>query len=140
MQHGDLETWSRARILLVLESVLATVTPVIETHRWKRDEVTGYDLAWHDMALKRLSVSTRRYPDIGFTVVTFVAEAVRDEAADFLAAIPIDVEAVEFQDYRQFCNRLRFQTDVQQIIDADSARLHNYGQLGRQVVTGEDWG
>jgi hypothetical protein len=140
VERGDLATWSRDRILLILEGVLATVTPVIETHRWKRDEITGYDIAWHDLALKRLSVSTRRYPDIGFTVVTFQSEQVRDMAADMLAAIPIDVEAVEHRDYRQFCSMLRFQTDVQQILDTDPDRLHNYGQLGKQVVAGGDWG
>jgi hypothetical protein len=140
MQHGDLETWSRQRVLVILEGVLATVSPVIETHRWKRDETVGWNIEWHDLALKRLANSTRRFHDIGWTVVTFQAEEVRDQAADMLAAIPIDVEAVEYSDYRQFCSRLRFQSDVIQVVDSDSDRLSRFGQLGRQVVSGEDWG
>lgn len=140
MQRGDLEAFSRARVLLVLEGVLASVTPVVETHRWRSDEITGYEIGWHDTALKRLAVNTRRYPDVGFTVVTFQAEQVRDQAADFLASIPIDVEAVEYYDYRSFCNRLKFTNDIQQIIDADSKRLDGFGQRGRQVVSGDDWG
>lgn len=139
MQHGDLETWSRARILLILEGALASVTPIIEKH-WGRTRVTGHTIGWHDTALKRLAVNCRRYPDVGFCIVTFLGDDVRDEAADFLAAIPIDVESVEALDYRRFCDTLRFQSDIQQIIDTDPNRMHNYGQLGRQVVTGGDWG
>ena len=140
MQHGDLETWSRSRVLLILESVLATAVPVLETHRWRRDEIVGYDLTWHDTALKRLAVSTRRYPDMGFAVVTFLGQTVADRAAEFLATIPIDVESVEAHDYVHFCSLLRFQSDVLQVVDSDPDRLHNYGQLGRQVVSGGDWG
>jgi hypothetical protein len=140
MQHGDLETWSRSRVLLVLEGVLASVSPIIETHRWKRDEITGWDISWHDLALKRLANSIRRFNDVGWSVVTFTSEQVRDQAADMLAAIPLDVEAVEFQEYKHFCSVLKFQADVLQVVDSDPDRLHNYGQLGRQVVNGGDWG
>jgi hypothetical protein len=124
----------------VLEGVLATVTPIIEEHRFRTNRVIGHEIDWHDAALKRLAVDCRRYPQVGFAVVTFVSEAVRDEAADFLSAIPIDVEAVEFQEMARFRNLLRFDQDVQQIIDSDPARLNGYGQRGRSVIPGSDWG
>lgn len=140
MEHGDLETFSRSRVLLVLEAVLATVTPILEPRRLRKAQITGHTIQWHDTALKRLITNTVRYPQVGFTVITFVSEQVRDDAADVLATIPVDVEAVEFYELSHFQNMLRFQTDVMQVLDADQRRLDGYGQRGRSVIPGSDWG
>jgi hypothetical protein len=139
MQHGDLETWTGHRIFVVLEGVLATVVPVVETHRWRKDEVTGWNLIWHDIPLKRIVYMTDRFPDLAFEIVTFLPQEVADLAAEWLNDIPIPYSAIEAVDYRQFCSRLKFRQDIQQIIDSDPERLHNYGQLGKQVVMGGDF-
>lgn len=139
MQDGDLEIWTTHRILVVLEGVLATVTPIIETHRWKRDEITGWDLAFHDTPLKRMLYMEQTFHDVAFDIVTFHPQDVADQAADYLAAIPIPFDTIAAVDYRQFCSKLRFRSDVRQIIDSDPDRLHNYGQLGRQVLIGGDF-
>lgn len=125
--------------MLVLEGVLATVTPVVETHRWRSDEITGWDLTWHDVPLKRMATMSRRFTDVMFDIVTFEPQAVADQAADFLNTIPLDYASIEAVDYRQFCSRLKFRTDVQQVIDSSPERLQRYGQLGRQVMFGGDF-
>jgi len=139
MQHGDLETWSRTRILVILEGVLATVTPITEKPGWgRRERVTGYDLEWHDVPLKRMIVMAGRF-DVAFDIVTFHDQDVADEAADYLTSIPIPYETIESANFKAFCSKLRFRIDVQQIIDSDPERLHHYGQLGRHVLTGGDF-
>lgn len=140
MQHGDLETWSRTRILLVLEGVLATVTPVTETSRWgRRTSITGYDIEWHDVPLKRMITMAGQY-DVAFDIVSFIHDhGVVDDAADYLQSIPIPYETIESANFKAFCSKLRFRVDVSQIIDSDPERLQHYGQLGRQVMIGGDF-
>lgn len=140
MQHGDLETWTSHRIILILEGVLATVTPVIEAHRIRRDEIVGWDLDWHDLPLKRIVAMRQQYPDVAFDIVSFTNQDVIDLAAEYLQAIPIPYDTITLADYRTFCSTLRFHNDINQVIDSDPDRLHNYGQLGRQVMPGGDWG
>jgi hypothetical protein len=141
MQHGDLETWSRTRILLILEGVLATITPITEkTHRWGSSVKTvGYDLEWHDVPLKRMITMAGQF-DVAFDIVTFYDQTVADHAADYLQTIPIPYDTIESANFKQFCSKLRFRVDVSQIIDSDPQRLQHYGQLGRQVLTGGDFG
>lgn len=139
MQHGDLETWTGHRILLVLEGALATVTPIVETHRWRADVITGWDLTWHDVPLKRICYMDAKFPDVAFDIVTFLPEDVADQAADYLQSIPIPYDSISSENYRQFCAKLKFRQDIQQIIDSDPDRLHNYGQLGKQVTVGGDF-
>ena len=139
MQHGDLETWTGHRILVILEGVLATVTPIVETHRWRSDKVTGYDLTLHETPLKRIVSTKIRYPDVAFDIVTFEPQEVADMAAEALSDIPIPYDSIEATTYRQFCSRLKFRTDISQIIDSDPRRLDGYGQLGKQVTMGGDF-
>lgn len=140
MQHGDLETWTGHRIVVILEGVLATVVPIMEKSMWgRRMTVTGYDLQWHDVPLKRMITMHGQF-DVAFDIVTFIHDAgVIDEAADYLTSIPIPYDTIQSAEYRAFCNKLRFRTDIQQIIDSDPERLQNYGQLGRQVLVGGDF-
>jgi hypothetical protein len=76
---------------------------------------------------------------VTFEIITFLPQEVADLAAEWLNDIPIPYSAIESVDYRQFCSRLKFRQDIQQILDSDPDRMNNYGQLGKQVVMGGDF-
>jgi hypothetical protein len=140
MQHGDLETSSRRRIVVVLEGVLATITPIVQPHRWPRhDEVTGYHFLWHDIPLKRLATMKRNHPQTAIDVITFVSDDVIDQAAQFFLDIHLPVDSVAFERLDQYADVLRYQADIVMVIDSDDERLDKYGQLGKSVLIGGDF-
>jgi hypothetical protein len=138
MQHGDLATYTRHRLVVVLEGVLATITPVTEQHRWRADKVTGWNITWHETPLKRMAYVSSHYPDLGVEVITFINQDVADLAAEFFLQANIPYESVEFQEFRHFTSSLPYQTGITQIIDSAPDRLDRYGQLGRAVLLGGD--
>ncbi len=139
MQGGDLETWVRTRIVLILEGLLATVTQRVERRRLLPDKPLGWDLEWHSVPLKRMSFYANRFPEVAIEIVTFTAPEVADEAAEYLNSIPLDYALCEWRDFNSFRNLLPLQQGVQQVLDSAPDRLDRYGQLGRQVVLGGDW-
>ena len=138
MERGDLATSTRQRLLIVLEGVLCSVTPIIEHRRLRSDQTTGWNLLWHDTPLKRMVYLSERYPDLAMEVVTFLNQEVADLAADFMIEVPVPYSEIEYKDFKRFCGYLPYQHGIVQILDSEPARLDHYGQLGRQVVMGGD--
>ena len=138
MQHGDLATHTRQRLLLVLEGVLATVAPVVEHHRWRADKVTGWEMTWYETPLKRMVYIDATYPDLAVEIITFLHEDVADLAATFLNDVPIPFSEVRYQEFGHFLNSLPYQVGLTQILDSAPDRLDRYGQLGRAVLLGGD--
>lgn len=139
MEHGDLATSVRPRTVVVLEGVLATVTPIERARRMRRSEITGHNIHWYDLALKRCVTNKRRWPDYALDVVTFLDQQVCDDAADFLLRINFPLDHIAFEPFAAFVATLPYQGDVQAVFDSDPQRLDRYGQLGKAVTRGEDF-
>ena len=139
MERGDLELWSRARVVVVIEGVLARVDPVIRSRRLRKDEMVGYNASWHDVPIKRLLYMKDKWPQVGQDLVTFVSQDFCDQAAEYLDEIGFQYDEIRYRRFNDFTAALRYQTDVQTVYDSDPARLDRYGQLGRAVVAGEDF-
>ena len=135
MEHGDLTVVNRPTIVVVLEGVLAAVTP-ITTGRlaWK---TTTHTIDWLNVPLKRLATMTRAF-DVDVDVITFTTQEVADEAAEFFNDIGLHISTVGYQAFDRWTQTLPFQV-VQQVIDSDPDRLDRYGQLGRSVTMGMDF-
>jgi hypothetical protein len=139
MEQGDLALSSRPTIAVVLEGVLASVTPIYEQRRIRAPRLTGHELDWHDVPLARVFMMKRNWPQTGIDVVTFVDPAVAIDAADFLNEAMIPVDSVRFHTFERWVAVLRFQPDLRMVVDSDQGRLDRYGQLGRAVLVGEDF-
>lgn len=138
MQDGDLATSTRSRLVIVLEGVLATITPVIEERRFRGERITGWNILWHERPLKRMVYIDRTYPDMGLEVITFLNQDVADQAAEWMLAVPIPYAELRYQKFEQFTSLLPYQQGITQILDSDQDRLDRYGQLGRSVMMGGD--
>ena len=140
MERGDLATSTRPRIVVVMEGVLAVVTPIIErTGLLRRQEVTGHSIVWKRDPLARIATTKRRWPDTSFDVVTFVSQAVADEAAEFFLEAGIPIDTVSHHRLDRYTSLLPFQSDITMVLDSDGGRLDRYGQLGHAVVFGKDF-
>ena len=138
MEKGDLELWTRPRYVVVIEGVLCRVEPVTE-QRWRRSKVTGYNISWYDVPLKRLLFLKDRWPDTAQHLITFISPEFMDQAADFLDAAGMQYDEIHYDKLANFSSLLRYKPDIQAVYDSDPARLDGYGQLGRAVVPGEDF-
>lgn len=139
MQHGDLATSVRPHYVVVLEGVLAEITPVIHQRRFRGDLTVGHNIHWFDLPLRRLATMQRRFQEVGAEIVTFTDADVADQAADFLNAAAIPHESLSYQSFDQFCLLLPFKDGLQAVYDSDESRLERYGQLGRAVIQGDDF-
>ena len=139
MERGDLGLWSRARYIVVIEGVLCKVDPVLRTRRLRRAEVTGFNIQWHDVPIKRLLYMKDRWPNVAQDLVTFVSQDFCDQAAEYFDLIGFQYDEIRYRRLDDFVAALRYQPDLQTIYDSDPARLDRYGQLGRAVVPGEDF-
>ena len=138
MERGDLELWTRPRYVVVIEGVLCRVEPVTRPRRLRRDEVTGYNVQWYDVPLKRLLYMKDRWPGTAQELVTFVSQEFCDQAAEFLEDAGLQHDEIRYRPMDAFIATLRYQRDIQSVYDSDPARLDRYGQLGHAVVPGED--
>ena len=59
MERGDLAVSTRPSYLVVLEGVLADITPITRKRRLRAEETTGYNLHWLDIPLRRLATVKR---------------------------------------------------------------------------------
>jgi len=134
MEHGDLTIVNRPTIVVVLEGVLANV--VFSTTGTFR-KTTTHEIVWLNTPIKRLATMIRGY-DVDIDVVTFTAQEVADEAAEFFNDIGLHVSTVQYHSFDRWAQTLPFMV-VQQVIDSDQGRLDHYGQLGRSVTQGEDF-
>jgi hypothetical protein len=139
MEKGDLGLWSRPRIVVVIEGVLARVTPITRSRRFRSDEVTGYNAIWHDVPTKRLLYMKDRWPNVGQDLVTFISQDFCDQAAQYLDDIGFQFDEIQFRSLSDFTATLRYRQDIHSVYDSDPARLDRYGQLGHAVVPGEDF-
>ena len=125
--------------MVVIEGVLCRVEPVVRQHRWpRRQEVTGYNVQWYDVPLKRLVYMKERWPNTAQELVTFLSEQFCDQAADFLDEAGIPYDEIHYRELSRFAQTLRFKPDIQSVYDSDATRLDRFGQLGHAVVPGED--
>ena len=141
MEQGDLATSVRPSYAIVLEGVLAEVTPITRTRRFRGDETTGYNLHWLDIPLRRLATLKRRFSQITVDLVTFISQDVADDAAQFLDGANIPYDSLSYWRLEAWLAVLPYQDEggLQAIYDSDLDRLDQYGQLGRAVIKGQDW-
>jgi hypothetical protein len=141
MERGDLATSTRPSYAVVLEGVLADVTPITRTRRFRSEETTGYNLHWLDIPLRRLATVKRRYPQLQIDLLTFISEDVADDAAQFLDGAAIPYDSLSYWRFEQWVSVLPYQEEgsLTAVYDSDPDRLDQYGQLGRAVIKGQDW-
>jgi len=139
MERGDLALSVRQRYVVVLEGVLARITDITEERRFRNDRVTGHNILWFDLPMRRLATMRRQFPDTGADVVTFVDEQVAVDAAEYLDAASVPVDSCTYQPFDRWVSLLPYQDGLQAVFDSSNERLDRYGQIGRQVVMGEDF-
>jgi hypothetical protein len=140
MERGDLAVSVRQRYVVVLEGVLARVTDITEKRRMRGDRVIGHNVHWLDLPMRRLATMRRQFPDVGADIVTFIDERVAEEAAIFLDAASVPVDSCSYEPFDRWVSLLPYQDGLQAVFDSSSLRLDRYGQLGRQVTMGDDFG
>ena len=135
MQDGDLGTWDKPRILLVLEDTLAQ--PRFQVKR--KGLVSHVDVLldaddW-DWAITTVKTIMRySYNSVPVEVITFLSQEVADEAAAWFNRYDVEVASVEYYSYAHFCRGLTWRrNNIQEIIDANPERVLKYGQLGRVI-------
>lgn len=136
MERGDLAISVRPRVVVVLEGVLATFTPITRK-RFRREHTTGFNISWHPTPLKRIATMKRMFPDVAIDVVTFV-DGIVDDAAEFFNNAEIPVDSIEYHRFDKWVAVLPYQAEIQVIHDSDDTRLDQYGQLGRATLLGGD--
>lgn len=141
MEQGDLTVSVRPSYAVVLEGVLAEITPITRHRRFRGEETTGYNIHWLDLPLRRLATLKRRFPQIQVDIVTFVNSDVADDAAQFLEGARVPYDSLSYIRFDTWLALIPFQNEdgLQAIYDSDPDRLDQYGQLGRSVVKGSDW-
>jgi phage baseplate assembly protein gpV len=139
MERGDLAVSVRPHYVVVLEGVLAIISEVTQQRRLRSPRVTGFNIHWLDIPLRRLATNKRRFPDVGAEIVTFISEDVADQATMFLDTATIAYDSLQYQPFDTFCSLLHFRDGVQAVYDTDDDRINRYGQLGHRVLRGEDW-
>jgi hypothetical protein len=140
MQHGDLAVSTIPRMVVILEGVLASVSPIERTtFLRRRTKVTGYNIQWYDVPLKRCVYLKDRFPESALDLVTFVSPDLRDDAANFLDEVGIPFNSLTYSSFEGWVWALRFRPDIRAIYDSDPFRLHYYGQLGTAVLRGLDF-
>lgn len=139
MEHGDLAVSVRPHYVIVLEGVLADVRDITATTRLRRTKVVGMNVVFHDIALRRFVTLQRQYPDVGAEIVTFISQAVADFVADYFAQAGIAYDSLSYQPFQSWVSLLPFRDGLQAVYDSDPDRLDQYGQMGKQVLKGEDF-
>jgi hypothetical protein len=135
MQDGDLGTWDKPRILLVLEDCLTR--PVFRSQRHGLKHVTvlmdADDWDWAITTVK--TIMRYSYNSVPCEVITFLSQEAADEAAGWFGRYDIEVASVEYYSYAHFTRSLTWRRNgIQEIIDTNPERVHNYGQLGRLIL------
>jgi len=136
VQDGDLGTWDKPRILLVLEDTLAR--PVFRHSRsglLKHTDVLMDADDW-DWAITTVKTIMRySYNSVPVEVITFLSQDAADMAAEWFNRYDIEVASVEYYSYAHFTRSLTWRrNDIQEIIDAVPERVLKYGQLGRVIT------
>jgi hypothetical protein len=139
MEHGDLAVSVRPHYVIVLEGVLATVEDITSERRFRPDKVVGINVSWHDLALRRFVTLQRQYPDVGAEVITFTRQSVADFVGDYFAQASIPYSSLSYQPFDTWVSLLPFRDGLQAVYDSDPDRLDRYGQIGKQVLKGEDF-
>lgn len=133
MQDGDLGTWDKPRILLVLEDVLAK--PAFTKGRF-RHPITPKDPDEWEWAITSVKCIMRwSYNSVPVEVITFISQEICDLAAAWFMRYDVEVASTEYYDFTRFCRSLVWRRNtIQEIIDTDPERLLRYGQQGRQIL------
>jgi hypothetical protein len=139
VQDGDLALFNRPRYLVVLEGVLCRHTPIERERRFRSPEITGYNIHWHEVPLKRLVYMKEHWPDTAQEIISFISQEFVDEAAEFLDDAQIPYDEIRYVRFDKFVATLRFQPHVSAIYDSDQERLEQYGQLGVSTQRGMDF-
>jgi hypothetical protein len=134
MEDGDLGTWDKPRIMLVLEDCLARVTG--QYHRkgikrvWVPDDAAGWE--WGITTVK--TIMRYSYNSVPVEVITYISEEVAELAAKWFNDFDVEVAGVHYFDLVQFQRSLVWRRNgIHRVIDTDPERLLYYGQLGQQI-------
>jgi hypothetical protein len=137
MEDGDLGTWEKPRIMLVLEDTLAHVTGrmahsgFLFRKGWVADEPDVWE--WGTTTVK--TIQRYAYNSVPVEVVTFLTPEVADFAAIWFDKYGIDVAGTGHYELEHFQRALTWRRNgIQRIIDTDPERLLHYGQLGYQTT------
>lgn len=140
MRDGDLSTWERPRIVVVIEGVLCTRHEHRgEAKRFKKAPILSYHTQWHEVPMKRVVFIKTRYPEMGLDLISFIDQQFVDEAAEYLDLLNIPYDTIKYVPYDNFATSLRFQTDIRAVYDSDPTRLSRYGQAGVATMLGQDF-
>ena len=142
MQNGDLGVHLREELVVILEGVLCQVTTTHDVRRKlsiRRQRPVAFHINWHEIPMKRMVTIGERWPDYEVNIVTFLDQALADEAAEFLDLADIPHDSIAYQAFGTFTNTLRYRPRIRAIYDSDFDRLSSYGQVGIAVVRGEDF-
>jgi hypothetical protein len=133
VQDGDLGTWDKPRIILILEDVCAR--PLWRKEGIRRKEVLADPDEWEWAITTIKAIMRWSWNSVPVEVVTFAGREVADEAANWFNRYDVEVASVEAFDFKRFCRSLTWRrNNIQEIIDTDPERLLRYGQLGRQIL------
>lgn len=138
LEDGDLGTWDKPRILLVLEDTLAHVTghrvrqgKLDPRKAWTPDDPEDWE--WGIRTVK--TINRWSFNSVPVEVITFINQEVADLAAFWFNKYEVEVAGVEYHDLAHFQRSLVWRRNgIQRIIDTDPERLLHYGQLGQQVL------
>lgn len=142
MEGGDIASWSSTSFIVVLEGMLAHIPEskmkTLKGKVWNRGfqppPPPADEWDWSTLSIKQVNDYARRL-NVGIDVVTFISQAVADQAAEWLSKYEIEVRSVEYADLDLFCTSLVWR-DVERIVDSDRNRLMRYGQLGFAATHG----
>lgn len=137
MENGDLGTWVKPRILLVLEDTCCHISGhAIRPSRLSRKTWTPDGPEEWEWAIKTIKTIQRyAFNNVPVEVITFISQEVADLAAYWFNKYDIEVASVEFFQRDHFNRSLTWRrNNIQRVIDTDPERLARYGQLGHQVL------
>ena len=127
MEGNDLGLWQERRMLVVLEGTLVSIPQHRHGVFRKHTELAPIgEWAWSRSTIARINYMATKFNQV-IEVVTFISQAVADDAAEWLLRHDVRVSGVEFFDFAMFCEYLRWNNDVERVIDSDNERLNQYG-------------
>jgi hypothetical protein len=134
VQGGDLGTWDKPRILLVLEGCLAQVTFEKERQGLRRVDVPTDPETWVWGLTTLKTIMRYAYNSVPVEVITFISPDVCELAAEWLNRYDIEVSDTAYFRFDHFTRSLLWRrNNIQEIIDTDQERVLHYGQLGRLI-------
>jgi hypothetical protein len=135
VQDGDLGTWDKPRILLVLEGCLCRVVFDRKRQGIRMVDIPADPDAWEWGITTVKTIMRYSWNSVPVEVITFLSQDVADLAAVWFNRYDVEVSETAYYHYDRFCRSLMWRrNNIQEIIDADQERVLRYGQLGRVIL------